>query len=239
VPDGKPHPAARPQGRLVLVATPIGNLGDVTPRAAAALRDADVVAAEDTRRTGRLLQALHIDARGRLVSLFEHNEARRTPELVARMTRDHADVVLVSDAGTPAISDPGHVLVREAIAAGIEVVVVPGPCAAIAALAGSGLPTDRFLFVGFPPRKKGRARWMAGLADERGSVVLYESPLRLGRTLRDLAGALGGERPAAVARELTKLHEEFVRGTLTSLAARYADRPPKGEVVVVVGGRTE
>lgn len=224
-------------GRLYVVATPIGNVGDLSPRATEVLRDVDVIAAEDTRHTGGLLKRVDVVGAGRMVSLFDANESRRTPELVRRMVEEDADVAVVSDAGTPAVSDPGFVLVRAAVAAGVEVVVVPGPCAAVAALVGSGLPTDRFLFAGFAPRKKGkRRRWMEELAVERGTLILYESPVRVGRTLGELAEVLGQDRPACVARELTKLHEEFVRDTLRRLAQRYTDRQPKGEVVLVVGG---
>ena len=146
-----------------------------------------------TRRTGRLLKHLEIASGGRLVSLFEHNESRRAPELVRRMLEEGAEVALVSDAGTPGVSDPGFVLVRAAVEAGVEVAVLPGPCALIAALVGSGLPTDRFLFAGFPPRKKGKRRkWMEEFAGERGTLVFYESPVRLGRTLLELADALAG-----------------------------------------------
>ena len=175
-------------GRLYVVATPIGNLGDMTQRAAQVLREVDVVAAEDTRRTGRLLKSFEISGAGRMVSLFEANEGRRTPELVRRMVDAGQDVAVVSDAGTPGVSDPGFVLVRAAVEAGVEVIVVPGPCAAVAALVGSGLPTDRFLFAGFAPRKKGkRLRWMEELSAERGTLILYESPVRVGRTLAELA----------------------------------------------------
>ncbi len=225
------------RGRLYVVATPIGNLGDLAPRAAQVLREVDVIAAEDTRRTGRLLQSMGASGAGRMLSLFDANESRRTPELVRRMVDEGASVAIVSDAGTPGVSDPGFVLVRAAIAADIEVVVVPGPCAVIAALVGSGLPMDRFLFAGFAPRKKGkRRRWMEELATERGSIVLYESPVRTARTLDELAEVFGDDRPACVAREMTKIHEEFVRDNLRRLARRYADRQPKGEVVLVVGG---
>ena len=224
-------------GRLFVVATPIGNLGDLSSRAAEVLREVDVVAAEDTRHSGRLVKVAGAPGAGRMVSLFEGNESRRTPGLVRRMVDEGAQIALISDAGTPGVSDPGFLLVRAAIEAGVEVVVVPGPCAAIAALVGSGLPTDRFLFAGFAPRKKGkRRRWMEALSAERGSVILYESPVRLGRTLAELSDVLGPDRLGCVAREMTKLHEEFVRDTLSALAQRYADRPPKGEVVLVVGG---
>ncbi len=224
-------------GRLFVVATPIGNLGDLSPRAVEVLREVDVVAAEDTRHSGRLLKMAGAPGAGRMVSLFEANESRRTPGLVRRMVDEGAQIALISDADTPGVSDPGFLLVRAAIEAGVEVVIVPGPCAAIAALVGSGLPTDRFLFAGFAPRKKGkRRRWMEGLGAERGTLILYESPVRLGRTLAELAEVLGPERPGCVAREMTKLHEEFVRDTLVALAQRYADRPPKGEVVLVVSG---
>ena len=218
---------------LYVVAPPIGHLSDLTQRAAAVLGDVDAVVAEDTRRTGRLLA--HLGLSVPQVSNFEGNERGRVRRLLARLEEGQR-LALVSDAGTPTLSDPGFPLVRAAVEAGIEVVPVPGACAAVAALVGSGLPTDRFLFAGFAPRSAGkRRRWMSELANERGTLVIYESPFRLARACGDLADVLG-DRRAVVARELTKLHEEFVRDTLSGLAGRYAGQPPKGEVVLVVEG---
>ena len=218
-----------PEGRLVVCPTPIGNLEDVTLRVLAALREADVVACEDTRRTRVLLDRYGVSAP--LVSYHEHNEERRARELVERMRRGDT-VALVSDAGTPLISDPGYVLVRAAVASGLAVEVLPGPSAALAALVASALPTDRWRFAGFLPRKKGELREL--LAEPGGTLVAFESPRRLPGTLAVLAG-VDPDREAAVCRELTKAHEEIVRGTAAELAARYAGSPPRGEVVLVVG----
>jgi len=224
---------AEPAPGLYLVATPIGNLDDITLRALAILRGVDLVLAEDTRRTRKLLS--HFDIRARLLSLHEHNETARTPGLVARLAAG-ASMALVSDAGTPLVSDPGHELVRAAIDAGVPVVPVPGASALLAALTASGLPLDRFTFVGYLPRKGGaRARLFEGLAEDPGTLVFLESPRRLARSLVDAAGALGA-RPAVVARELTKVHEELVRGTLPEVAARFADGEVRGEVIVCVAG---
>ncbi len=215
---------------LYIVATPIGNLGDLTLRAAAVLKSADVIAAEDTRVTAGLLR--HLGARVPLVAYHDHSDASVRDALVARAASEV--VALVSDAGTPLISDPGYKLVREARAAGRHIVTLPGPCAAIAALTLAGLPTDRFLFAGFLPSKaKARSDAIAELAGTRATLVLYESGPRLAATLGALATGLGN-RDAAVARELTKIYEECVTGTLADLAARYADAPPKGEIVVIV-----
>ena len=215
-------------GRLVVCPTPIGNLEDVTLRVLAALREADLVACEDTRRTRVLLERYGVQAT--LLSYHEHNERERTPELVTRM-RDGAVVALVSDAGMPLVSDPGYVLVAGCIAAGLEVEVLPGPSAAIAALVASGLPAERWRFAGFLPRKRGALEALLG-AEE--TLVAFESPRRVAASLAVLA-ALDPARPVAVCRELTKLHEEVVRGGAAELAARYADAPPRGEVVLVIG----
>ena len=221
-------------GRLFLVGTPIGNLGDMTERAKETLVGVDVVAAEDTRRTGRLLSRFGI--KRPLVSLFEGNEARRTAELLAAL-REGKDVALVTDAGMPLISDPGQRLVRACINEGIDVRVVPGPSAVTAALAVSGLPSDRFVFEGFLPRKAGdRRERLRSLADEQRTIVVFESPLRLQMLLRDVLEEVG-DRTVAVARELTKLHEEVVRGRASEVLARMAGAQPKGEVVVVIEGR--
>jgi 16S rRNA (cytidine1402-2'-O)-methyltransferase len=220
-------------GTLVLVGTPIGNLGDLAPRAAEALAAADVVCCEDTRRTGKLLSLAGIERRP-FVVVNEHTEAREIPRLLARLARGER-VAVVSDAGMPGTSDPGERLVRAAIDAGHVVEVVPGPSAALAALVASGLPTGRFVFEGFLPRKgSGRTERLAAVAAERRTVVLYEAPHRLPRTLADLASVCGDDRPVAVARELTKLHEEVWRGTLGEAAAWAVERPPRGELVVVI-----
>ena len=220
-------------GTLFLVGTPIGNLGDMSDRARETLRRVVLVAAEDTRRTGRLLASFGIHAR--TVSLFEGNERVRTEELLD-VLRGGDDVAVVSDAGMPAVSDPGFRIVRACAEEGIDVRVVPGPSAAIAALVVSGLPSDRWVFEGFLPRRAGerRARLRALRNDER-TVVLFESPRRLVPLLRDVLAALG-DRRAAVARELTKLHEEVVRGRVAEILATLADREPRGEVVVVLEG---
>jgi 16S rRNA (cytidine1402-2'-O)-methyltransferase len=207
------------RGRLVVCPTPIGNLEDITLRVLAALREADLVACEDTRRTRVLLESYH-----------EHNEAERSPDLVRRMHRGET-VALVSDAGMPLVSDPGFVLVRGCVAAGLEVEVLPGPSAALAALVASALPADRWRFVGFLPRK--RSELEAAFSGSE-TLVAFESPRRLAGSLGVLA-ELDAARPAAVCRELTKLHEEVVRGTAADLARRFTDTPARGEVVLVVG----
>ncbi|WP_413060332.1 16S rRNA (cytidine(1402)-2'-O)-methyltransferase [Sphingomonas carotinifaciens] len=215
---------------LYIVATPIGNLGDLSPRAADILAAADVIAVEDSRVTAGLLR--HIGAKRPMQPYHDHNAEHVRPALVARMGVEA--VALVSDAGTPLISDPGYKLVRDARAAGHAVVTIPGPCAAIAALTLAGLPTDRFLFCGFlPPKEKARADAIAEIAGIRATLVFYESGPRLAATLAALAVGLGN-REAAVTREITKRFEEAVTGTLSTLAARYAEGGPKGEIVVVV-----
>jgi len=215
---------------LYIVATPIGNLSDLSPRSASVLAEADLIAVEDSRVTAKLLA--HIGVRKPMIAYHDHNADRVRPGLVARMA-DEA-VALVSDAGTPLISDPGYKLVRDARSAGVPVVTLPGPCAAVAALTLAGLPTDRFLFLGFLPAKAGaRAAAIAEVGAVRATLVLYESGPRLGATLAVLAEALG-PREAAVAREISKKFEETVTGTLAELAARYAEAPPKGEIVIIV-----
>jgi len=215
-------------GRLVVCPTPIGNLQDVTLRVLAALREADLVACEDTRRTRVLLDRYGVG--GTLVSYHEHNERARADELIGRM-REGAVVALVSDAGMPLVSDPGLILVRACVAAGLGVEVLPGPSAALSALVASALPAERWQFVGFLPRKRSE---LAAVLRTPETVVAFESPRRIGATL----GALAESDPArqvAVCRELTKLHEEVVRGTAAELAERYAGEPPKGEIVLVLG----
>src|SRR5436190_20452233 len=212
-------------GRLVVCPTPIGNLEDVTLRVLSALRDADVDACEDTRRTRVLLDRFGVKAR--LVSYHEHNEKARARELVERM-RGGETVALVSDAGMPLVSDPGFVLVREAVAAGLAIEVLPGPSAVLTALVASGLPSARWRFEGFLPRKQGELRATLSAPE---TIVAFESPRRLAATLK----AIDPEREVAVCRELTKMHEEVVRGTAAELAKRYEAAPPKGEIVLVVG----
>jgi 16S rRNA (cytidine1402-2'-O)-methyltransferase len=222
-------------GRLLVCATPIGNLQDVTLRVLDALAKADVVACEDTRHTRRLLDR-HGIARGGLVSCHEHNERRRAAELVERMQAG-STVALVSDAGTPLVSDPGYELVRASIAAGLTVEVLPGPSAAVSALVASGLPVERWRFVGFLPRggaSKVRAELARLLAGARETTIAFESPQRLGSTLGVLA-ALDPEREVVVCRELTKLHEEVRRGHAAELAEYYAEHPPRGEIVLAIG----
>jgi 16S rRNA (cytidine1402-2'-O)-methyltransferase len=215
---------------LYIVATPIGNLSDLSPRAADILARADVLAVEDSRVTAKLLQ--HIGVKRPMTPYHDHNADRVRPDLIARMGSEA--VALVSDAGTPLISDPGYKLVRDARAAGVAVTTIPGPCAAIAALTLAGLPTDRFLFAGFLPSKaKARTDAIAELANIRATLVFYESGPRLAATLQALGEGLG-PREAAVAREISKAFEETVTGALPDLAARYADAPPKGEIVIVV-----
>jgi 16S rRNA (cytidine1402-2'-O)-methyltransferase len=225
--------AAKLPGGLYVVATPIGNAADITLRALDVLARADLVACEDTRQTAKLL-SLH-GLKAPLAAYHEHNAARMRPVLLARLAAGEA-IALVSDAGTPLVSDPGYKLVREAVEAGHRVTTLPGPSAPLAALILSGLPSDRFLFAGFlPPKSAGRRTALAELAPVPATLILFESAGRLADSLADMAAVLG-PRPAAVARELTKLYEEVRRGTLGDLAAHYAESgPPKGEIVVVVG----
>jgi len=222
-------------GRLILVATPIGNLGDLSPRAVEALSKADVVACEDTRRTGRLLAHVGVSA-PRLLVVNEHTETAGAGE-IAGLVAGGRTVALVTDAGTPAVSDPGAKVVEAVVEAGGEVEAVPGPSAALAALVVSGLPTGRFCFEGFLP-KKGRHRSdrIGELCREARTMVLFEAPHRLRRTLEDLAAALGGDRALSIVREQTKLHEEIWRGTLAEAVARAAKSDPRGEHVLVVAG---
>jgi 16S rRNA (cytidine1402-2'-O)-methyltransferase len=216
---------------LYIVATPIGNLGDLSPRASMILSQADVVAVEDSRVTAGLLR--HIGVKRPMQPYHDHNADAVRPGLIARMGSEA--VALVSDAGTPLISDPGYKLVRDARAAGHTVVTIPGPCAAIAALTLAGLPTDRFFFLGFLPSKAhARAEAIAEVAAIKATLVLYESGPRLSACLSALAEGLG-DREAGVAREITKKFEECVTGTLSTLAARYAEAPPRGEIVIIVG----
>ncbi len=232
------------RGTLFVVGTPIGNLEDLSLRAARVLREADVIAAEDTRSAKHLLTTadLHgpVNPARRIVSLFEGNEAERSQELVRALDAG-LKVAVISEAGMPGVSDPGARAVAAAVTSGARVEVIPGPSASLAALVGSGLPTDRFTFLGFPPRETGARQELIGtLRDEIATMIFYEAPDRVGATLADLAAALGQGRRASLGRELTKIHEEHVRGTLGELAAKYAETPPRGECTLVVeGGRQE
>ena len=222
---------------IILAATPIGNLGDASARLREALEQATVVASEDTRVTQRLLAGLGIANRPRLIALHEHNERQKAAELVE--LAKGADLLVLSDAGMPTVSDPGFPLVQAAAAAGVEVTAIPGPSAVVTALAVSGLPTDRFAFEGFLPRKSGeRSRRLAELAGDRRTLVFFEGPSRLAASLEALADVFGADRPAAVCRELTKLHEEVRRGGLGELAA-WAAGGVRGEICIVVGGAPE
>jgi len=225
-------------GVLVLIGTPIGNLGDLAPRAVEELARADVVACEDTRRTGRLLAHVGVRAPVLLV-VNDHTEARAVTDVLARLDRGER-VAVVTDAGMPGISDPGERMVAAAAAAGHRIEVVPGPSAALTGLVASGLPTGRFVFEGFLPRKgSGRTERLAAVAVEQRTVVLYEAPHRLARTLADLATACGPNRRVALARELTKLHEELWRGSLADAVERCAEVEPRGEYVLVLAGAPE
>ncbi len=221
----------KPAGRLYLVATPIGNLEDITLRALRVLQECDFIACEDTRQTQKLLS--HFEIAKRLVSYHEHNEMTRAPELVIELEQG-ARIALVSDAGTPLVSDPGHRLVTLCLRHHVPVVPVPGPSAIVAALAASGLPTDEFLFAGFlPSRAADRREALRRLGAEPRTVVVYEAPHRLGDALRD-ARELLGDRKACLAREITKVHEEFIRGTLSELVDRTSKKPPRGEMTLLI-----
>src|SRR5580704_3523485 len=225
-----------PTGCLYLVATPLGNLEAITMRALRVLKEADLIACEDTRQTQKLLQ--HYGIHKELISYHAHNELTRAPELVIQL-EEGAQVALVSDAGTPVVSDPGHRLVVLCLRHHIPVVPIPGPSAFVAALAASGLPTEEFLFVGFlPPRSGARRKKLDALKDEPRALVLYEAPHRLAETLDDAADILGA-RPAVVAREVTKIHEEFLRGTLGELRDAARQRAPRGEITLLIGPAVE
>ena len=223
------------QGNLYLVSTPIGNLEDITLRALRILKEVDLIAAEDTRRTRHLLT--HFDINGKLESYHDHNKERKTPRLLSALQEGRSAAV-VSDAGTPGISDPAFYLAREAIRESIPVVPIPGPTAAIAGLTVSGLPTNRFVFEGFLPPKKGRKKRLAGLSDEKRTIILYESPHRLLRTLTDLSETLGS-RMMAVGRELTKQFEEVVRGTIEEVLLHFSESTIRGEFVLIIHGKTK
>jgi len=220
-------------GKLYLVPTPIGNLEDMTLRAIRILKEVDLILAEDTRTSGVLLK--HFGIETRMSSHHKFNE-HKTVALIADRIEKGETVALLSDAGTPAISDPGFLLVRECVSRQIEVETLTGATAFVPALVNSGLPADRFCFEGFLPQKKGRNTRFKELANERRTMIFYESPFRLVKTLEQLAVSFGAERKASVSRELSKLHEETVRGTLAELIARFTEKPPKGEIVIVVSG---
>jgi 16S rRNA (cytidine1402-2'-O)-methyltransferase len=228
------------EGTLFVVGTPIGNLEDLSLRAARVLREVEVIAAEDTRSAKTLLA--HVDVLGtvnpvrRVISYFEGNEAEREEDIYDALAQGR-DVAVISEAGMPGISDPGSRAIAAAIELGVRVEVIPGPNAAVAALVASGLPTDRFTFLGFPPREAGARQELFGtLRGEVATLIFYEAPDRVAATLADLGAALGSDRRASIGRELTKLHEEHVRGTLAELATRYENDPPRGEVTLVVAG---
>ena len=223
-------------GKLSLVATPIGNLGDITRRAVETIAAADVVAAEDTRRAGRLLAALEL--KKRMVSYHSFNERSAVSRIISMVSDEGLNVAVVSDAGTPALSDPGFLLVREARAAGIEPEVIPGVSALTFAVTASGLPVDQFSFLGFPPRKKGaRSRLLERVRDEARTAFFYESPHRIARFLAEIAEIVGDDADVAVIREATKLHEEILRGEAADIAETAADKKWRGEIVVGVCGR--
>ena len=222
-------------GKLYLVPTPVGNLGDITLRALELLKTADLVLAEDTRTTGMLLK--HYDIKARLQSHHKFNEHQTAEAVAERLAASDETVVLVSDAGTPGISDPGFMLVRACVARDVEVQCLPGATAFVPALVSSGLPCERFAFEGFLPQKKGRATRLAALAEEPRTMIIYESPYRVAKTLRQLADAFGSDRRCAACREISTLHEECVRGTLEEVAAHFEANEPRGEFVLIVEGR--
>lgn len=220
--------------KLYLVPTPVGNLGDITLRALEVLKQADAILCEDTRTSGKLLK--HYDIQKPLYSYHQHNEHKVTETLVAQL-QSGKSLALITDAGTPAVSDPGFYLVRACVQHNIEVECLPGATAFVPALAVSGLPTQRFTFEGFLPQKKGRKTMLEKLAEEERTMVLYESPHRLVKSLEEMSMIMGSNRQAAVSREISKLFAETKRGTLTELAHYYTEHPPKGEIVIVVAGK--
>ena len=223
-------------GILYIVPTPVGNLEDMTLRAIRILKEVDVVLAEDTRTSGILLK--HFDIKNQLLSHHKFNEHGTAAGVVSRLLAGE-NIALISDAGTPGISDPGFFLVREAVKAGVEVQCLPGATAFVPALVSSGLPCDRFVFEGFLPQKKGRQTKIQRLADEERTMVFYESPYRVVKTLEQFAEAFGGDRPVSVCREISKVHEESVRGTLTEVIAHFKEHEPRGEFVIVLGGHKD
>jgi 16S rRNA (cytidine1402-2'-O)-methyltransferase len=224
------------EAKLILVPTPIGNLQDITLRAVEVLKTADIILAEDTRVSSKLLKHLEIDKK--LLAHHKFNEHKTTGSIVSKIEQGNT-VALISDAGTPAISDPGFLLVRACVEKNVKVECLPGATALIPALAVSGLPTDKFVFEGFLPQKKGRQTRLKNLAEEPRTIVLYESPYRLVKALGQFAEFFGPERKACVCRELSKMFEEVKRGTVTELQAYYTEHPPKGEIVIVVEGKND
>lgn len=221
-------------GKLYIVPTPIGNLEDITFRAVCILKEADVILAEDTRTSGKLLQ--HLGVTTPMQSHHMHNEHKTVSGIVERI-KGGATIALISDAGTPAISDPGFLLTRACVEAGVEVECLPGATAFVPALVNSGLPNDKFVFEGFLPVKKGRQTRLTVLAEEPRTMIFYESPHKLLKTLTNFVEFFGADRPVSVSRELTKLYEETVRGTAEEVLKHYTEKPPKGEIVIVVGGK--
>ncbi len=221
-------------GKLFVVPTPVGNLEDITFRAIRVLKEVDLILAEDTRVSGKLLH--HFNIGTQMISHHKFNEHQTVEKLVGRINNGES-IALISDAGTPAISDPGYLLVRESVAAGINVETLPGATAFVPALVNSGLPNDKFCFEGFLPHKKGRQKMMNALVEETRTMVFYESPYRLLKTLTQLSDVFGPDRQCSVSREISKLYEETVRGTLSEVAEHYTKKAPKGEIVLVVAGK--
>ena len=219
------------KGTLFIVSTPIGNLADITFRAVETLKTVSFIAAEDTRRTRKLLN--HFDIKTKLISYYEHNRFARIPQILQHL-ESGKDVAVVTDAGTPGVSDPAYKLIRSVIQVDVKVEPIPGPSAFLTALVASGLPTDRFLFVGFLPPKKGRRKKLSDLASHEATLILYENPKRVVKTLSDIATFLG-DRPAVVCRELTKIHEEIIRGTISELLSYFSQESPRGECVIMIG----
>ena len=224
------------QGKLYIVPTPVGNLEDMTFRAIRILKEVDLILAEDTRTSGILLK--HFEIKNALQSHHKFNE-HKTLEGVINRIKAGANVALISDAGTPGISDPGFLMARECARNGIEVQCLPGATAFVPAVVASGLPNDRFCFEGFLPQKKGRMTRLQALSEEHRTMIFYESPYRLVKTLTQLAEYFGDERPASVSREISKVHEETVRGTLSELVRHFTENEPKGEIVLIVGGKED
>ncbi|MBP3567128.1 MAG: 16S rRNA (cytidine(1402)-2'-O)-methyltransferase [Paraprevotella sp.] len=223
-------------GLLYLVPTPVGNLEDITFRALKVLKEADLILAEDTRTTGVLLK--HFEIKNAMLSYHKFNEHQTVERVVERLKAGET-IAVVSDAGTPGISDPGFLVAREAVKAGVEVICLPGATAFVPALVSSGLPCDRFCFEGFLPPKKGRATRLSALAEESRSIIFYESPHRLVKTLAQFVEVFGAERQVSVCREISKIHEESVRGTLEEVLAHFTATEPRGEIVIVLAGREE
>ncbi len=222
-------------GKLFVVPTPVGNLEDITFRAVATLKQVRLILAEDTRTSSVLLK--HFDIHNELMSHHKFNEHKTIQHIVDRILKENIDVALISDAGTPAISDPGFLIVRECVRNGIEVITLPGPTAFVPAVVTSGLPNDRFCFEGFLPQKKGRNARLQELVEERRTMIFYESPYRVRKTLEQFAEIFGGQRQAATCREISKIHEQCVRGTIDELILHYSQYEPKGEFVIVVAGK--